>query len=825
MDHLDHSVPREFFSGRAENRGRVFQQQSGLQINADSLILANLTEISGNSQVNLPFSALPVTEVTATELGVHHAATDADGELPPYIERQIDQDLRARVARINRTGEPILIVGDSTAGKTRAAFEALKECFRNHQVFAPYDGPDLVTSLPALVEARGSCVLWLDNLERYIGPDGLTPQVLSLLRRTRTPLLSTMRAEQYRQFVPSIIHAASARNDEKIGLGRRILEQINAMVLPRLWAPEEIERARKVDDIRVQGAVAFSTHYGVAEYLAAGPRLYQEWTLAWGPGGNPRGAALVAAAVDCVRAGITHSVPRELLVSMHEAYLTRVGGAILRPETIEEAFDWATSLRFGVTSLLLPAGQPERYKVFDYIADEFTRSNASQIIENDSWRQILEFAKSEHSTYLVGLAAERSGETEIAEEAWRESANRGSGKALLHLGLLYLNTDRESEAVDAWVKAAEAGESFAYTSLGIWQRSKGNTDGAIEYFRKGVESNSDFAIRGLAECLDTAEEAEQWWIKLVELEEEAENWFSLAIYYDRTNRKELACKNFLRAAEGGYVPAMNNYGALIADDELEEATKWFRLAHQEGSLEATTNLAMALMDHGDEAEAEKLLKEAASAGYFRACSILGSMHYRRDKHEEAKAAWIVGAENEDEWSIYNLALSFEREGQTDAAVGLYGRIVDINDRAAENLGFIMARAGKADEAMALLERVKQSMSAKSLCALGSAFFHSDHRHLAKSWFAAALDSGHFHAGCWMGEFAFQEGLYEDAERYYRASFNGGHQHAASRMTEMMLSLGKGKEASYWLRLSKGLPPARVNRSLSSRKRRGKKGKK
>jgi Tfp pilus assembly protein PilF len=823
MDHLEHPARRPFFSGRAENQGRVFQQQSGVQINADSLILANLAEAAGSTQVSFPFAAVRVDEVTATELGVHHAAMDTQGDLPPYVERQIDEELRARISRIPRTGEPILIVGDSTAGKTRAAFEALKECFSGHSLFAPYDGHDLVSSLPSLVEAREYCVLWLDNLERYIGPGGLTPQVLGLLRRTRVPILSTMRAEQYRQLVPSVAYHLSASNDERINLGRRILEQIPVMVLPRLWATEEIERARQVDDIRVQGAVAFSTHYGVAEYLAAGPRLYQEWVLAWGPGINPRGAALVAAAVDCVRAGISHSVTRDLLVEMHETYLARVGGAALRPETIEEAFEWATCLRFGVTSLLMPAAEnPGRFKVFDYLADEFMRSNSTQPIPYHSWRNILEFAKGENSTYLIGLAAETSGETEIAEEAWRESADRGSGKAFLHLGLLYINTDRETEAIDAWTKAVEAGESLAYASLGLWHRANGDASKAVELFRKGAESNDTFAIRGLAESLESADEAEQWWIKLLEMESDAENRHNLAVYYYTTGRKELARKNYRQAAEEGVVPAMNNYGAMIADDDPVEAEKWFRLAHEGRSRHATTNLAMALADRGETADAEILLKEAVKSNYYRAYSFLGSFYRKQGKHEQAKVAWIQGAENEDEWCIYNLALCFEEEGFTDRAVELYRRIAEFNDDAAENLGSILVGEGRPDEAMQLLERVKMKITAQSCCALGSAFYSARNREIAKSWFTAALEAGHTHAGCWLGEMAFQDSLYEDAEQYYRVSFNGGHQHAADRMSRMMVSLGKGKEASHWLRLSKGLPPLLAKRKQSARRRHGKK---
>ncbi|MGW9428743.1 hypothetical protein ACWHA1_12355 [Streptomyces decoyicus] len=825
MDHLEHSASREFFSGRAEKQGRVFQQKSGVQLNVDSLVLANLVEAASSSQVSLPFTAVQVAEVTATELGVHHAAADAEGDLPPYVERQIDKDLRARISRIPRTGEPILIVGDSTAGKTRAVFEALRECFSGHQVFAPYDGHDLVSSLPSLVESRGACVLWLDNLERYIGPEGLTPQVLGLLRRTRVPILSTMRAEQYRQIFPSVTHDASNSDDERVSLGRRTLEQIHVVVLPRLWIPEEIERARQVDDIRVQGAVAFSTHYGVAEYLAAGPRLYQEWVLAWGPGINPRGAALVAAAVDCVRAGITHAVSRELLVRMHETYLTRVGGAALRPETIDEAFDWATCLRFGVTSLLMPAAEhPGRFKVFDYIADEFMRSNASQDIPHSSWRSVLEFSKEENSTYLVGLAAETSGETEIAEEAWRESANRGSGKALVHLGLLYLNTDRESEAVEAWAKAADAGEDLAYVPLGIWYSSNGDTDKAVELFRKGTESGDIFAIRGLAIALGPAEEAERWWLKLIEMECGAKDRHDLAAYYDSTDRKDLARENYRQAAEEGLVASMNNYAVMIVDDDAKEAEKWFRLAHQGESLEATTNLARLLVDRAKEVEAEALLKGAVESGYYMASSLLGALHHKQGKSGEAKADWIRGVENGDEWSIYNLALYYEREDFADNAVELYREIADFNDDAAQNLGSILAKKGHVEEAMRLLGRVKQKIAPQSCCALGSAFYHAQDLEISRFWFAAALESGHAHAGCWLGELAREDDLFEDAARYYRAAFNGGHRHAAYRMSNMMLSLGKGQEASHWLRLSKGFPPSPVNRALPARKRREKKRK-
>ncbi|MGW6951500.1 SEL1-like repeat protein [Streptomyces xanthophaeus] len=820
-DHLDHFKNREFFSGRAEKQGRVFQQQSGVQINADSLILTNLAE-TARLLPPAPFTAPPVAEVSASELGVHHAGASTQGDLPPYVERQIDIELRTKIKNIPITGEAILIVGDSTAGKTRAAFEALKECFTDRRIFAPIDGPDLCATLPGLIESKGSCVLWLDNLERYIGPDGLTPQVVSLLRRNRIPVLSTMRAEQYRQFIPSIAPIGSVNSDERINLGRRILEQIHASVLPRLWNSEEIERARKIDDSRILGAVAFSTHYGVAEYLAAGPRLYQEWILAWGPGMNPRGAALVAAAVDCVRAGITQAVTRELLEQMHETYLSRVGGAILRPEAIDDAFEWATCLRFGVTSLLLPAEQSGKFRIFDYIPDEFMRSNAMQPIPKTSWRSILEFSKRERSTYLVGLAASGQGETEIAEEAWKESAHRGSGKALLLLGNLYINTDRDAEAIESWGKAAEAGEGSAYASLGIWYQKQNDTAKALELFRKGAEMDDAVSTFGLAEVLGTTEEAEQWWIKLAEMNSSGADLHNLARYYESNDRMELARNNYKAAAEHGYVPSMNNFGAIIADENPEEGERWFRAAREGGSLQAATNLAMLLLDRGQKEAAQDLLREAIEAGYLEATATLGWLLEQQGSVSQAMEIWEQGAQGGVEWSIYNLAICCTNEGNPAKAIELYRKIADFNNEAAENLGFALISTGDADEGLKILSRVKEQVSPQSSCAIGSALLHSGRKNEATSWYGAALEAGHGHAGCWLGEISWQEGRYDEAAGFYRASFNGGHLHAASRISQMMLALGRGHDAAHWLRLSRGLPPQLANRSSPSRKRRGKK---
>ncbi|EFC78952.1 hypothetical protein FrEUN1fDRAFT_7925, partial [Parafrankia sp. EUN1f] len=74
-----------------------------------------------------------------TLIGVHASrhATDPSGvsNLPPYIPRDIDNELRGSLA----PGKFLILVGDSTAGKSRAAYEALVSTLPDHSIIAPQD--------------------------------------------------------------------------------------------------------------------------------------------------------------------------------------------------------------------------------------------------------------------------------------------------------------------------------------------------------------------------------------------------------------------------------------------------------------------------------------------------------------------------------------------------------------------------------------------------------------------------------------------------------------------------------------------------------------
>ncbi|MFI7069788.1 tetratricopeptide repeat protein [Micromonospora sediminicola] len=313
-------------------------------------------------------------------LGVHPVETPsadpqgvATDDLTLYMPRDVDDELHSAVRRESL----IVVVGESTAGKSRAAFEAVRLEAPDHLLAVPSGRESLATVTNRLSETRRS-VLWLDDLERFLGPNGLTASMVnSLTKRTgyNNVIMATMRTSEWERFTSRAEPIGEDQGRAAWRASRDVLRAAHIITLRRLWSPTELASAATFAerDPRIARALRQAGKFGVAETLAAGPELLRDWHNAWAPGSHPRGAALVAAAVDCRRAGVDGLVPRDLLLELHNHYLLAAGGHALRPEPVEEAWAWALRPVHGASSLLIPAGQSEEnhgYLPFDYLIDQ-----------------------------------------------------------------------------------------------------------------------------------------------------------------------------------------------------------------------------------------------------------------------------------------------------------------------------------------------------------------------------------------------------------------------------------------------------------------------
>jgi hypothetical protein len=294
--------------------------------------------------------------------------------VPAYVARDIDDELRHRVA----AGGFVLLVGDSSAGKSRAAYQAIA-ALPDHVLVVPRDRESLSAAVDRAAAER-HCILWLDDLESYLGVGGLNRSgIIRVLtgRRAHRVIVATLRTAEEAVLMGDAGIETGGRQHRKDT--REVLELASRVMTNRIFSASERDRARTLAwDPRISGALAQADTYGVAEYLAAGPELMRDWEDAWSPNtdtrlpSHPRGAALIAAAVDIRRGGYISPLPRMLLERVHEHYLNQRGGRRLQPEPLAEAWTWTTSTRRATTALLEPVDD-RRVQVFDYLLDTVQR--------------------------------------------------------------------------------------------------------------------------------------------------------------------------------------------------------------------------------------------------------------------------------------------------------------------------------------------------------------------------------------------------------------------------------------------------------------------
>jgi hypothetical protein len=300
-------------------------------------------------------------------LGVHPARAVKDDERLNRVPEFVVRDSMAELCERLRTGGFVLLIGESTAGKSRLAYESMRASLPRHVLHRPAPGAPLDDLVAAV--SSGRHVIWFDEFDLYLGANGLSVDELNRLlvrRRGRhVVVLATMRIREYDRY--------SARNREASDAatwraGRAVLLLAeNPIEIPRAWSKQELRRAQtSTVDPRVAKAVQKANRYGVAEVLAAGPELVADWRRAMQMRTHPRGAALVAAAVDCRRMGLHRPVPTALLDRLHHGYLP---DDVTPLETMDAAVAWATTVVFGSSSLLLttPDGG---HLAFDYLIDQ-----------------------------------------------------------------------------------------------------------------------------------------------------------------------------------------------------------------------------------------------------------------------------------------------------------------------------------------------------------------------------------------------------------------------------------------------------------------------
>ncbi|MEU7136917.1 tetratricopeptide repeat protein [Streptomyces sp. NPDC046261] len=623
-------------------------------------------------------------------LGVRRAREHEGHEpIPPYVPRDADEKLDVALQRAAEQGGLILLRGDSTAGKTRSAYEAMLRLVPDFRLVQPRRMSPLdeyVEDVVAETTNGHQCVVWLDELEFFLGPDRLDLHMLSRLIGHKAVILSTMRLTEY--------HRRTAHQDEakkgddaysRIDLTDPVLKAAEIIDLARVWSTSELERTEAESDPRLAEAFRHHTRYGIAEYVSTGPKLWDKWRNARYVGGHPRGHALVAVAIDLVRAGLSSPLPTELLARLHGDYLADEQGALLDPEPFEDALTWASEHHLGISRLLLPVGDA-LWRPFDYLLDMLAQSPDAPSVPDEIHKAAFEHASSPQELYSVGVAAHHSGHVDLAVQTFTPPAEAGNVDSMLYLGSILLDQGKEGAAEEWWLRAAEAGSGLGMLNLGVRHSRKGRKKKAEKWWRKSLTSGHMEAAVKLAEVHGIRgedEEAERLW--QVALEGEVSHAFFRfgLLAFQRGDHKDAERLYLEGAIRGSRESATNLAQLYVMQNRLEEAEKLYLIAVEAGDAVAMRSLGL-IRQWGSSLSAPKQTAEEAMRQIAERMQRVMKEGHEDGWDASAKAAksWYQRAfENGDVLSMRLLGNLYHKHGKWQKAHKCYRRAAKAGDPA------------------------------------------------------------------------------------------------------------------------------------------------
>jgi hypothetical protein len=425
-------------------------------------------ERSRTDDLGRPDGAQRVRDADAQLLGVHKAieVEGVQSSLPVYVPRDLDTGaggIRNQLQEAARRGGIVVLVGGSSVGKSRSAFEAVRHLFPDWWLVHP--DPDDRLWPEKLSAARSApTVVWLDELQRYFeGAYPLTSDQIRVLLRsdTRIVIIGTLWPERYALF--------SAPPGDPLGpdLWRRqreVLELAQVVRVPDSLSDNENERARQLAsmDPRLSAALQYS-EYGLTQSIAAAPHLMERWRNA-----NAYAMAVLNAAVDARRIGVNAALPAEFLRATAPAYCDSRARAKAPPDWFESAMDYCTHVLHGAATVLEPVaggmGEVRGYTVAEYVHQHAANERRYIPVPGPLW-VALEYIGDANDLLNCGYSAECRLLYDFALLLYQRAALSGNSNAAVNLASLLAKQGQIEAASSILQLLSDSGHEYAHHLL------------------------------------------------------------------------------------------------------------------------------------------------------------------------------------------------------------------------------------------------------------------------------------------------------------------------------------------------------------------------
>ncbi|MER6514672.1 tetratricopeptide repeat protein [Nonomuraea sp. NPDC001636] len=415
----------------------------------------------------------------------------------PYIPRSPDDEkIRAALATPGPPFPFVLVWGPTKAGKSRILAEALRATLPDHtQVLNPVNGQALAELAHlGLPFTDGPALVYLDDLT-VADLEALTAGVLDIVTG-RAVLAATMTAKRRSQVLTS---GGEITRTARAALARAHNDGDGHEFVFRAPTPEEHAQATKAyPDETFRGSIA--------ETLVGGSELLAKYRA--GQDDDPAGCAIVQAAVDARRAGLTRPLTHTELQRLFALYLPRIrAGVAATAVTYQHGLRWATTPIASQVALLNPASIPlaadgenaeAGWDVLDHLLsadDGALASQPARAIPDELWPQLIDLATPRDAISITYAAYQRNRldhATTAVRKAMTSNDPDEAAAAAFGLGVL-LYEQGEVELAQASYQAAIDSSHPNYApaaavNLGVLLYEQGEVKAAQGAYQVAIDS-------------------------------------------------------------------------------------------------------------------------------------------------------------------------------------------------------------------------------------------------------------------------------------------------------------------------------------------------
>ncbi|MFE2718175.1 tetratricopeptide repeat protein, partial [Streptomyces mirabilis] len=585
----------------------------------------------------------PIADWEPHDLEVHPAGpgqaapgseASAAWVLPTYVPREHDQVLGGAVGDVAAGRSRIVVlVGDSSTGKTRACWEAVQPLAeKGWRLWHPFDPTRAEAALEELHRVGPRTVVWLNEAQHYFGDRVAGERIAAAVHRLlvveeRGPVL--VLGTLWPEYAVQYMALPSPGGQDPHSRVRELLAG-RTLTVPDAFDADALAAAAAFagagDRLLADALARARTDGRVTQDLAGAPQLLNRYQHA-----NPAAKALLEAAMDARRLGVGLHLPQAFLTDAAPGYLTDIEYDLLSDDWAEHAYAELAKLVHGKQAPLrrITPRPPRRPPVPSTVAESPVPLSAGPVFRLADYLE--QHGRTTRQHLCPPASFWHAAHTHLTNPEDLNNLTQAAG-----------SRHRLQWAHHLRHRAAERGSSDALARLVVLRQQAGDWEGAEAVARQAAGHGD---VRAL---------------------------YRLAVMREEAGDCETAEALYRQAADQGDTDALYRLALLRQQaGDWETAEALYRQAADHGDTRALARLALLREEAGDREGAEAVTRQIADHGTTDALYSLAKVREEAGDCETAEALAQQAAGHGDVRALYRLAVMREEAGDCETAEALY----------------------------------------------------------------------------------------------------------------------------------------------------------